>query len=74
LLQALTRAQDAAVQMIDTSMVRVHQHAACITDAQAPDASRGPRTGNPARRRSSPRLRKRSENCEKLLASTLAKL
>jgi transposase len=26
ILQALTRAHDAAVQMIDTSMVRVHQH------------------------------------------------
>jgi transposase len=43
LLQALTRAQDAAVQMIDTSMVRVHQHAACITDSgkQAVGRSRG---------------------------------
>ena len=33
ILQALTRAHDAAVQMIDTSMVRVHQHAACIADS-----------------------------------------
>ena len=33
ILQALTRANDAAVQMIDTSMVRVHQHAACIADS-----------------------------------------
>ena len=32
IMQALTVAQDAAVQMIDTSMVRVHQHAACIAD------------------------------------------
>ena len=32
ILQALTRAHDAAVQMIDTSMVRVHQHA-CIADS-----------------------------------------
>src|SRR5262245_5572729 len=31
-LQALAGAQDAAVQMIDPSMVRVHQHAACIAD------------------------------------------
>jgi transposase len=29
IMQALTVAHDAAVQMIDTSMVRVHQHAAC---------------------------------------------
>jgi len=32
ILQALTRAHDAGVRMIDTSMVRVHQHAACIAD------------------------------------------
>jgi hypothetical protein len=31
-MHALTVARDAAVQMIDTSMVRVHQHAACIAD------------------------------------------
>ena len=30
ILAALTAAPNAAVQMIDTSMVRVHQHAACI--------------------------------------------
>ena len=43
ILQALTRAHDAAVQMIDTSMVRVHQHAACIADSgnQAVGRSRG---------------------------------
>jgi transposase len=43
ILQALTRADDAAVQMIDTSMVRVHQHAACIADSgnQAVARSRG---------------------------------
>ena len=33
IMQALTVAQDAAVQMIDTSMVRVHQQAACIADS-----------------------------------------
>jgi hypothetical protein len=27
---SLAAAHDAAVQMIDTSIVRVHQHAACI--------------------------------------------
>src|SRR5436190_19589989 len=32
IMQALIVAQDAAVQMIETSMVRVHQHAACIAD------------------------------------------
>jgi hypothetical protein len=43
ILQALTRAHDAAVQMIDTSIVRVHQHAACIADSanQAVGRSRG---------------------------------
>jgi transposase len=33
ILNALATAHDAAVQMIDTSMVRVHQHAACIADS-----------------------------------------
>ena len=33
IMQTLTVAHDAAVQMIDTSMVRVHQHAACIADS-----------------------------------------
>jgi transposase len=43
ILQALTTARDAAVQMIDTSMVRVHQHAACVADSgnQAVGRSRG---------------------------------
>ena len=43
IMQALTAARDAAVQMIDTSMVRVHQHAACIADSgnQAVGRSRG---------------------------------
>src|SRR5262249_33239062 len=31
LMNALAVAHDAAVQMIDTSIVRVHQHGACIT-------------------------------------------
>jgi hypothetical protein len=31
---ALAAARDAAVQMIDTSVVRVHQHGACITKNQ----------------------------------------
>jgi protein-disulfide isomerase-like protein with CxxC motif len=30
-MNALAGAQDAAAQMIDTSIVRVHQHGACIT-------------------------------------------
>ena len=29
-MNALTAGQDAAVQMIDTSIIRVHQHGACI--------------------------------------------
>ena len=29
-MEALAAAHDAAVQMIDTSVVRVHQHGACI--------------------------------------------
>jgi transposase len=43
ILNALAAAHDAAVQMIDTSMVRVHQHAACIADSanQAIGRSRG---------------------------------
>lgn len=34
IIEALATAQDAAVQMIDTSIVRVHQHGACITTHQ----------------------------------------
>jgi transposase len=34
IIEALAAAHDAAVQMIDTSIVRVHQHAACITRNQ----------------------------------------
>jgi transposase len=35
LMSALSVAHDADVQMIDTSIVRVHQHGACITRNQA---------------------------------------
>src|SRR6201989_3015125 len=31
IMNALADAHDAAVQMIDTSIIRVHQHAACIS-------------------------------------------
>jgi transposase len=31
IMNALAGAHDSAVQMIDTSIVRVHQHGACIT-------------------------------------------
>jgi hypothetical protein len=31
IMSALAEAHDAAVQMIDTSIVRVHQHGACMT-------------------------------------------
>jgi transposase len=43
IMAALTAAPNAAVQMIDTSMVRMHQHAACIADSgnQAVGRSRG---------------------------------
>jgi transposase len=43
IMDALAAAHDAAVQMIDTSMVRVHQHAACISNSaqQAVGRSRG---------------------------------
>lgn len=34
-MKALAGAHDAAVQMIDTSIVRVHQHGACITRNRA---------------------------------------
>jgi transposase len=43
IMDTLAAAQDAAVQMIDTSIVRVHQHAACIArnKSQSMDRSRG---------------------------------
>jgi transposase len=34
IMDALAAGHDAAVQMIDTSIVRVHQHGACIADNQ----------------------------------------
>ncbi len=42
-MDALAAAHDAAVQMIDTSVVRVHQHAACIARSkrQSMGRSRG---------------------------------
>jgi transposase len=43
IMDALAAGHDAAVQMIDTSVVRVHQHEACISDNnhQAMGRSRG---------------------------------
>ena len=43
-MDALAAGHDAAVQMIDTSIVRVHQHEACIADNNHQDMgrSRGP--------------------------------
>src|SRR3982074_278332 len=35
IMEALAASQDAAVQMIDTSIVRVHQHGACIAGNRA---------------------------------------
>src|SRR5262249_26312153 len=35
IMSALAGSHDAAVQMIDTSIVRVHQHGACITRGKA---------------------------------------
>ena len=35
IMSALAGAHDAAVQMIDTSVIRVHQHGACITRNEA---------------------------------------
>jgi hypothetical protein len=42
-LEALAAVHDAAVQMIDTSVVRVHQHGACVAGnrEQHMDRSRG---------------------------------
>jgi transposase len=36
IIDVLSAAHDAAVQMIDTSIVRVHQHAACIARKSTP--------------------------------------
>jgi transposase len=40
IMDALAAGHDAAVQMIDTSVVRVHQHGACIADNNHQDMSR----------------------------------
>jgi len=37
IMEALAAAHDAAVQMIDTSVVRVHQHGACIAGNRQQD-------------------------------------
>jgi hypothetical protein len=42
-MDALAAGHDAAVQMIDTSVVRVHQHGACISDNNHQDM--GPSRG-----------------------------
>jgi transposase len=39
-MDALAAGHDAAVQMIDTSVVRVHQHAACVADSNHQDMGR----------------------------------
>ena len=53
IMDALARAHDAAVQMIDTSIVRVHQHGACITRnrRQSMGRSRGGLTSRNSRGR-----------------------
>jgi transposase len=40
IMEALAAGHDAAVQMIDTSVVRVHQHGACIADNNHQDMGR----------------------------------
>src|SRR5882672_5179032 len=40
IMDALAAGHDAAVQMIDTSIVRVHQHGACIADNNHQDMGR----------------------------------
>ena len=40
IMDALAAGHDAAVQMIDTSVVRVHQHGACIADNDHQDMGR----------------------------------
>jgi hypothetical protein len=39
-MDALAAGHDAAVQMIDTSVVRVHQHGACIAENNHQDMGR----------------------------------
>src|SRR5436305_1091900 len=48
IIDALAAAHDVAVQMIDTSIVRVHQHGACITRNQRQSMRRS-RGGLPSR-------------------------
>ena len=40
IMDTLAAGHDAAVQMIDTSVVRVHQHGACIADNKHQDMGR----------------------------------
>ena len=40
IMDALAAGQDAAVQMVDTSVVRVHQHGACVADNNHQDMGR----------------------------------
>jgi transposase len=40
IMDALAAGHDAAAQMIDTSIVRVHQHGACIADNNQQDMGR----------------------------------
>jgi transposase len=42
IMDALAVGHDAAVQMIDTSVVRVHQHGACIADNNHQEMGRSP--------------------------------
>ena len=39
-MDSLAAGHDAAVQMIDTSVVRVHQHGACVADNNHQDMGR----------------------------------
>jgi transposase len=41
IMDALAAGHDAAVQMIDTSVMRVHQHGACIADNNQQDSRGG---------------------------------
>jgi hypothetical protein len=42
-MDALAAGHDAVVQMIDTSVVRLHQHGACISDNNHEDMGRSRR-------------------------------
>ena len=56
IMDALAAGHDAAVQMIDTSVVRVHQHGACISDNNHQDMGRA-RGGLTSKRADSRRAR-----------------